>query len=240
MSTSNTHKGFSLAPHEQLDTFQGGRLRIIQSRQGYRFSMDALLLSGFVTVKKGDLVVDLGTGCGIVLLMLLLERSDCRGVGLEIQEHLVSQAWRNARINGFQDRMAVVLGDLRRPPFSRGCCDVVVCNPPYRRKDSGRINPDRERAVARHEILASLDEILASARGLVRGKGRLAMIYPAVRLSDLMTRMQKHGFEPKRVQIVYPSLQSEAKLALVEATAGGRSGVRILPPLLEQGDYSVP
>ena len=239
MSTSNTRSPH-LEPHERLDIFLGGRLRVIQSRQGYRFSVDALFLSGFVTVKKGDLVVDLGTGCGIVLLMLLLERPVCRAVGLEIQEELASQASRNARINGFQGRMGVVLGDLRRAPLARGCCDVVVCNPPYRRKDSGRINPDHARAVARHEMLASLDEILASARGLVRGKGRLAMVYPAERLADLMARMRGHGFEPKRVQIVYPSLQAEAKLALVEATAGGRPGLRVLPPILDQGGYSVP
>ncbi|MGD8387770.1 MAG: methyltransferase [Desulfobacteraceae bacterium] len=238
MSTSNARNPH-LQPHERLDTFQEGRLRVIQSRQGYRFSVDALFLSQFVTIKKGDLVLDLGTGCGIVLLMILLERPDCRAVGLEIQEELASQASRNARINGFQSRMGVVLGDLRRPPLSMGCCDVVVCNPPYRRKGSGRINPDRARAVARHEILASLDEILASARGLLRGKGRLAVVYPAVRLTDLMTRMRGRGFEPKRVQIVYPSLKDEAKLALVEATAGGKSGARVLPPILDQGDYSV-
>lgn len=238
MSTSNAHRPH-VEPHERLDTFGGGRLRVIQSRQGYRFSVDALFLSEFVTVKKGDLVADVGTGCGIVLLMLLIENPGCRAVGLEIQAELAFQASRNARINGFQGRMAVVLGDLRRPPLSRGCCDVVVCNPPYRRKDSGRINPDRARAVARHEILASLDEVLASARRLVRGKGRLAMVYPAVRLADLMTRMRGHGFEPKRVQIVYPNLQAEAKLALVEATAGGRPGLRVLPPILDQGGNSI-
>ena len=222
-----------------MDAFLGGKLRLIQSARGYRFSVDALLLAGFMTIRKGDRVVDLGTGCGIIPLMLLLEHSPAWVIGLEIQGELAHQAARNALINGFQAKMKVVMGDLRFPPLPVGCCDVVVCNPPYRRKTSGRINPDRERAVARHEILASLDDILSSARLLLKNTGRLSMVYPATRLGDLLVCMRGHGLEPKRLQIVYPDLKAEAKMTLVEAVVGGRPGLRLLPPVLDQGKYSI-
>ena len=228
-----------LLPKEKIDDFMGGRLKLIQSRTGYRFSIDAILLAEFVTIKKGDLVVDLGTGCGIIPLVLLLTRPIGYGFGLEIQMDLAHQATRNAVLNGFDHKMGVILGDIRHPPLEPSWADVVVCNPPYREKDSGRINPDPQRAIARHEILASTDDILDTAKRLLKAKGRLAMIYPATRLVDLMVSMRGCGFEPKRVRIIYPDLVSEAKLALIEASLGGRRGLKILPPIMDQGDFSI-
>jgi len=228
-----------LLPDESVDDFMDGRLRLIQSKAGYRFSIDAILLSEFVTIKKGDTVVDLGTGCGIIPLVLLLTRSVRYAVGLEIQGYLAGQSGRNAMINGFSGYMGVIRADIRQPPLRPGSADAVVCNPPYRKKESGRINPDQQRAIARHEIRASLEDILDAARHILRGKGRLAMIYPVERLVDLMSRMRQHNLEPKRMRIIYPEMGSEAKLAMIEATLGGRSGLKILPPLLEQGDYSI-
>ncbi len=137
-----------------------GRLKLIQSRTGYRFSIDAVLLSEFVSIKKGDKVVDFGTGCGIIPLVLLLRRPVRYVFGLEIQEGLARQTNRNALLNGFSHKMGVIRADIRRPPLTPASVDVVVCNPPYRRKESGRLNPDQQRAIARHEILASLDDIL--------------------------------------------------------------------------------
>ena len=239
MSTSDSQSP-RIKPHERIDPFLDGRLRIIQSRRGYRFSVDALHLAGFVRVGEEDRVADLGTGCGIIPLMLLTTRSVGQVVGLEIQEELASQAARNARLNGCSERMCVVRGDLRRPPFGARTFDVVVCNPPYRKAESGRINPDPERAIARHEILASLGGILSAARWLLRGKGRLATIYPAERLTDLLARMRGIGLEPKRVQTVHPNLASPAKLVLVEGVCDGRPGARVLPPIADQGDYTIP
>ena len=227
-------------PGERVDPFLDGRLQVIQSRAGYRFSVDALLLADFATIRKGDRVVDLGTGCGIIPLLLLRSRGAAWVVGLEIQEALAFQASRNARLNGLHDRMPVVRGDLRRPPLEHGSFHAVVCNPPYRRARSGRINPDRERAVARHEILASLDDILRSSRLLLRGKGRVSLVYPAERLTDLLARMRGIGLEPKRLQFVHPRVDAGAKLVLVEAAREGRPGVTVLPPILDQGGYSLP
>jgi len=228
-----------LRPNECLDSFMDGRLKLIQSKDGYRFSIDAILLSEFVTVRPGDVVVDLGTGCGVIPLILLLTKPVGHSFGLEIQEELADQAKRNAFINGFEDKMEVILGDIRKLSMAKESADVVICNPPYRKVKSGRINPDLRRAIARHEILASIDDILRAASSILRKKGRLALIYPAVRLVDILAPMRRFNLEPKRIQINYPDLQSDGKLALIEASLGGRPGLEIMPPLIGQGNFSV-
>jgi tRNA1Val (adenine37-N6)-methyltransferase len=220
---------------ERIDQFMEGRLKLIQSKDGYRFSIDAILLSQFVTVRPGDVVVDLGTGCGVILLILLLTRKVGHAFGVEIQKDLASQAARNSLLNGFQDKMNIIIGDIRRPPMAKESADVIICNPPYRKVKSGRINPDPRRAIARHEILASLDDILRATTNILRKKGRLALIYPSVRLVDILARLRRYNLEPKRIQINYPNLESGAKLALIEATLGGKPGLEICPPLLGQG-----
>ncbi len=220
---------------ESLDLFMGGRLKVIQSEGGYRFSSDAVLLSEFVTVKPGDVIVDLGTGCGVIPLILLVLRNPERIIGVEIQKDLASQAHRNARINRLGKRIDVVVGDIRDLPIADAFADVVICNPPYRKAKSGRINPDRRRAVARHEILADLNDVLYAARLLLREKGRVALIYPAVRLADVMTGMRRMNMEPKRVRTVHPDIRSAAKLTLIEGVLAGMPGLELGPPLLGQG-----
>ncbi|UCB48057.1 MAG: methyltransferase domain-containing protein [Deltaproteobacteria bacterium] len=236
---SSKSPNVELLPDESIDEFMDGRLKLIQSKTGYRFSIDAILLSQFVTIKQGDRVVDLGTGCGIIPLILLLTKSVGYTFGLEIQKNLVDQAARNTVLNGFERKMGVILGDIKHPPYPPSSADVVTCNPPYRPKNSGRINPDLQRAIARHEMLASLDDILMAASRILRAKGRLAMIYPAVRLVEVLIRMKGFNLEPKRLRIVYPGMESEAKLALIEASLGGRKGLKVLPPLFDQGEFSI-
>jgi tRNA1Val (adenine37-N6)-methyltransferase len=234
MKSSRSPK-IKLRPGECIDYFMNGRLKVIQSKDGYRFSIDAILLAEFVNVRPGDVVVDLGTGCGVIPLILLLTRPVGYTVGLEIQEELAEQAARNVLLNGFEEKMGVVLGDIKNPPIAEKSADVVVCNPPYRQMRSGRINPDQRRAIAKHEIMASIDDILYAARSVLRKKGRLSMIYPSIRLVDVLVRMRRFNLEPKKIQINYPNMESSAKLALVEATIGGRPGLEIVPPLIGQG-----
>lgn len=224
-------------PDEHIDCFMDGRLKLIQSKDGYRFSIDAILLAEFVTIRQGDVVVDLGTGCGVIPLILLLTKLVGYAFGLEIQEELAGQAARNVLLNGFDDKMRVVLGDIKNPPVAEESADVVICNPPYRQVKSGRINPDPRRAIARHEIMASIDDILRAARSVLRKKGRLALIYSSARLADILARMRRFNLEPKKIQIIYPDLNSGAKLVLVEAILGGRPGLKISPPIVGQGNW---
>ena len=224
-------------PGERIDCFMDGRLKLIQSKDGYRFSIDAILLAEFVTIRQGDVVVDLGTGCGVIPLILLLTKYVGYAFGLEIQEELAGQAARNVLLNGFDDKMRVVLGDIKNPPIAEESADVVICNPPYRQVKSGRINPDPRRAIARHEIMVSIDDILRAARSVLRKKGRLALIYSSVRLADILVRMRRFNLEPKKIQIIYPDLNSGAKLVLVEAILGGRPGLKICPPIIGQGNW---
>ncbi len=224
---------------ETMDEFMGGKIRLIQSKWGYRFSVDAVLLSEFVSTRKGDVVVDLGTGCGIILLILLLTRPIRHAVGVEIQADLAEQARRNALLNGYGQRVSVMVGDIRALPLPSQWADAVVCNPPYRPVASGRINPDRQRAIARHEILLSLEDILKASHRILRPGGRLALIYPSGRLAELLARMRIRGLEPKRIRLIHPDPEAEAKLVLVEASSGGRKGLKVLPPLFDQGDFSI-
>ena len=234
---SSRPSDIKLRSDECIDHFMEGRLRLIQSKDGYRFSIDAILLSEFVTVRPGEVVVDLGTGCGVILLTLLLTKPVGYAFGLEIQAELASQAVRNAFLNGYEDKMKIILGDIKTLPLAKRSADIVICNPPYRQARSGRINPDLRKAIARHEILSSIDDILLAARGLLRKKGRLALIWPSVRLVDILVRLRRFNLEPKKIQINYPGLDSEAKMALIEASLGGRPGLKISPPLLGQGNF---
>jgi tRNA1Val (adenine37-N6)-methyltransferase len=228
-----------LLEDEQIDAVLDGQLRIIQSKHGYRFSVDALLLADFTSITPGDMVIDLGAGCGII--SLLLARKGLAGsiVGLELQEELASQAKRNAVLNGLEERIAIIRSDLRVLPLATRCADVVVCNPPYRAGKSGRINPDPCKALARHELAMSLLDILAASKTLLKSKGKLALIYPANRLTEVLSRMRSQDLEPKRLQVIYPDSASHAELAMIEGRLEGKSGLTILPPLFGQGRFSI-
>ena len=225
--------------NETIDSFLNGKLQIIQSRQGYRFSVDALLLAEFVSVRSEDVVVDLGAGCGIISLFLAVKRKVGFIVGLELQEELASQAQRNIVLNKLEKKMAIIRGDLRHLPMGPAFAHIVVCNPPYRRQKSGRINPDLSKAIARHELSTKVNDILAAGKALLKEEGRLALIYPANRLAEIFAKMKIQDIEPKRLQIVFPNSYSHAKLAMIEGRLRGKSGLKILPPLFGQGQFSV-
>ncbi|NLA76152.1 MAG: methyltransferase [Deltaproteobacteria bacterium] len=226
-------------PGETIDPFMEGRLRIIQTKKGYRFSVDALLLSDFVTIKKNDVAADLGTGCGVIPLSLLAAKPLKHVFCLEIQRELAYQAARNAKLNNFEKRMSVIMADIKNPPLPASSVNVVVCNPPYRRRESGRINPDLQRAIARHEIHASIDDIIRTSRHLLTTRGRLSLVYPAERMADLIGKLLAAGFEPKKIRIIYPDAGANAKLVLMEAWLNGNSGLTVLPPIFGQGDYAI-
>lgn len=228
---------------ETIDDLLGGQLKILQKKRGYRFSIDSLLLTHFVQMKKGDSVIDLGTGGGVILL-ILSQRFKCgKMIGVEVQEELVDMARRSVKINNLERKIEILLGDISefKILFNPQSFDVVIFNPPYRRLDSGRINPDPEKAVARHEIKGTLRDFLLSAKYIVKEEGRVYLIYPAIRMVELLFQMRTCGIEPKRLRMVFSSHFSEGGFLLVEGKKGGGEELKVLPPLFiyeEDGGYT--
>jgi tRNA1Val (adenine37-N6)-methyltransferase len=228
---------------ETLDTLFGGRLKILQKKRGYRFSVDALLLAFFTEPGPDDRIIDLGTGCGVVPLVLFFRKKAKKITGVEIQPSLADLARRNAVLNRCSSRFQVWEEDLRKldQRVKREGFDLVLTNPPYRKAGSGRVNPHTEKAVARHELQTTLTEVLRSAHYLLVDKGRLAMIYPASRVADLMRGLSKYHLEPKRMQFVHSHEGNEARLVLVEALKEGHTQVQVLPPFFlydSSGNYT--
>jgi len=217
---------------ERIDEFES--LKVIQKIAGPHFSMDAIILAKFVSIKKGDNVADLGTGTGIISLLLALKTEVERITAIEIQGELADIARRNVLLNNLEGKIDVIEGDLRlvKEYFSAGQFDVVVSNPPYRIVGSGRLNPNDLKAIARHEIKCTLDDILKSAFYLLKEHGKLAVVYRPDRLVDLISGCRHHNLEPKRIQFVYPALEREANLVLLEAVKNGNRESKVLEPLI--------
>jgi tRNA1Val (adenine37-N6)-methyltransferase len=231
-----TLHGMSLAKRagETLDALFQGQLQLFQSRSGYRFSLDALLLADFATCRGAEQIADLGTGNGVIALILAYLHPSLSITGLEIQPKMVDRARRNVRVNGFEGRVAIRRVDVRnvQQGFRPGGFAAVICNPPYRRSTSGRISPNPEKRIARHEIAAALGDFLQAGAYLLPIKGRMALVYPALRAVDLLKSMSDVDLEPKRVRVVHSFADAGASLVLVEGVKGGRSGIEVLPPLI--------
>lgn len=219
---------------ESLDTLIDGGLRLWQSRSGYRFSLDALLLAHFVTVKPRQRIADLGAGSGVIALLLSYLHPTATLVGIEVQPSLAARARRSVALNGLTERIDIVAGDLRgiAAHLPAASCHVVVSNPPFRKVTSGRTSRGAERLLARHEIAGTLKDFLAAADYLLPAKGRLAMIYLAERAVELLAALRARGLEPKRLRWVHSSAGGPAQLLLVESVKGGKPGVTVLPPLI--------
>ena len=216
-------------PGETLDALFGGRVRLFQSRTGYRFSIDALLLADFVAIGPDASIVDLGTGNGVIPLVLAYRYPSSSVIGIELQRPMVERARRNAQLNALDGRIKIIAADVRTrkdfPPA--GSVDIVVCNPPYRKPSSGRVSVDDERRIARHETSGELREFLGAAAFLLRNKGRVALVYPALRCADLFCAMRQANLEPKRLRTVHSFRAAEATLVLVEGVKGGRPGLAV-------------
>jgi len=219
---------------ETLDTLFDGRLRILQKKGGYRFSIDALLLAHFAEPRPVERMIDLGTGCGVIPLIIAFRKKTGKITGVEIQPSLADLARRNSALNRLSTRITILETDLRNLEEKgfKGTFDLVLSNPPYRKVGAGRVNPRQEKALARHEFKAALRDVLRAAQYLLKEKGRLAMIYPASRAAELIQEMRPFHLEPKRLQFVHSRMKEEARLMMVEAFKEGRAQVRVLPPLI--------
>ncbi len=226
------------------DSLFNGRLTVCQEEKGYRFSLDAVLLAGLTRVRTEDRVIELGTGCGVIPLVLSYRgKTNHRIVGLEIQPELARLAAENVDENGMADRIDIREMDLRQVSshFAPGSFDLVLSNPPYRKPGSGRISPNRQKATARHELTATLADVFAAARYLLPEGGRIALIYPAARIGHLLHSAQEQNFSPKHMRIIYSYPNGPGRLVHLESIKNGGEEVLVEPPLYiyrEDGQYT--
>lgn len=208
-------------------------LNIRQPEEGYRFSVDSLLLADFCRLRTGDRVLDLGTGSGVIALILALKFPSVMVTGVEIQEELADFARRNVSENNLEKRVFVINGDMNRLDLliRAQSMDHVISNPPYRRPVSGRLCINSMEALARHEILTDIDRVVRAARYALRSGGRFSIIFPAERTAGLISVLISHGLEPKRIRMVHPDPDGKARMCLVEACRDAGEEVHVLPPL---------
>lgn len=228
---------------ERLDELHRNGYQIIQNSQKFCFGMDAVLLSGFAKVKPGERALDLGTGTGIIPILLRGKTEGRDFTGLEIQEESADMARRSVAYNHLEDSISIVTGDIKEAAalFGAASFDVVTCNPPYMTGNHGLTNPDMAKAIARHEILCSLEDVVRETSKVLKTGGRFYMVHRPFRLAEIMTTLVQYHLEPKRMQLVYPFVDKEPNMVLIEALKGGRSRITVEKPLIvykEQGVYT--
>lgn len=227
-----------LRPGERLDDLGQCGLRIIQHPGRFPFGMDPVLLAHFVKVRRRDRVLDLGTGCGIIPILLAGHHADLTVTGLELQPETAEMAGRSVALNQLEHRIRIDCGDYRQVAqlYGYGQFDVVTMNPPYRETGRGAISVAESRATARHELEGGLGDAMAAAATAVKYGGRVAVVFLAERLADLLVQMRTHRLEPKRLRLIHPREGRPANLLLLEAVKGGGAGLQIEPPLIIYGE----
>ncbi|RHP30788.1 tRNA1(Val) (adenine(37)-N6)-methyltransferase [Lachnotalea sp. AF33-28] len=228
---------------ERIDELQRNGYRILQDPDKFCFGIDAVLLSGFAAVKKGENVLDLGTGTGIIPILLEAKTQGRQFTGLEIQPDMADMAARSVCLNRLEEKISIVNGDIKEASaiFGGASFDVVTCNPPYMSNNHGLKNPGLPKAIARHEVLCTFEDIAREASGVLKFGGRFYMVHRPHRLLELLETMRRWKLEAKRMKFVHPFAGREANMVLIEAFKGGRPEMRIEPPVIvykEQGVYS--
>ena len=223
-----------LRPGERLDDLQIGGLELIQDPKKFCFGVDAVFLSDFVRIRPGENVLDLGTGNGIIPVLLSAKTEARHITGLEIQADTAEMARRSVAHNHLEDRIDIVTGDIKEAAelFKPAFFDVITTNPPYMLADHGMRNPDDAKAIARHEVLCSLDDILRESMRLMQDKSRFYMIHSPFRLTEIMIKMHQYKIEPKRIRFVHPYIDKEPAMVLIEGVRGARPRVTVEPPLI--------
>jgi tRNA1Val (adenine37-N6)-methyltransferase len=227
-----------LRENERIDIIPGSNLKIIQDEKRFCYGIDAILLSKFVKIKKGNHVMDLGTGTGIIPLRLYSLSNSEKIIGIEIQKEVAEMANRTIKLNGLEDRIEIINMDLKDIPlnFQRATFDVITSNPPYMKNGTGIINPDESLSISRHEIKCTLEDIVKVAKYLLKDKGRLYLVHRPNRLVDIIWTTRKHGLEPKTLRFVHPKIGKKPNLLLLECIKGGNAELKIGKPLIVYND----
>ncbi len=239
----NQNLTINLKPGERIDDLERNGYKIIQHKEKFCFGMDAVLLSGFAVVKKGENVLDLGTGTGIIPILLEAKTEGLNFTGLEIQEESADMAARSVLLNSLEEKIRIVQGDIKEASdiFGRATFNVVTTNPPYMNDLHGIKNPDMPKAIARHEVLCTLEDVVRQGALVLKPNGRMYMVHRPHRLIEIIEVLKKYKLEPKRIKFVHPFVDKEANMVLIEALKGGKSMVKVEKPIIvykEQGVYT--
>lgn len=237
------NKDIKLLEDESIDDLQLDNLYLIQKKQGFRFGVDAVLLSNFANVKNKHRVVDLCTGTGIIPFLIYGKYKPKEVIGIEIQEDMVEMATRSSEYNGIENSLKFINTDLKDLESLKtlGTFDVLTVNPPYKLNNSGIINPHDKLAIARHEILCNLEDVIIASRKLLKDNGRMYMVHRPERLIDIFEIMRKHRIEPKRVQMIQPNINKAPNIVLVEGQRDGGAYLKWEKPIYvynEDGTYT--
>ncbi len=231
----------NLKENERIDDLQRSGYQIIQNTTHFCFGMDAVLLSGFAKVKPSDRVLDLGTGTGIIPLLVEGKYKPCHISALEIQQESADMARRSIALNGLEHKIHVVTGDIKEAEriFRPASFDVITCNPPYMIAEHGLQNPDEHKLIARHEVLCTLDDILQQSTKLLPHGGNFYMVHRPFRLAEILHKMHLYGIEAKRIRFVHPYVEKEPNMVLIAGKKGAKSRVTVEKPLIVYEDENV-
>ncbi len=233
MNNNQSEKDY-LKSGERVDDLNRNNYKIIQNTKKFCFGMDAVLLSGFAKVLPGERVLDLGTGTGIIPILLEAKTEGKHFTGLEIQEESADMARRSVALNGLEDKIDIVIGDIKEASayFGLASFDVVTTNPPYMNHGHGLVNPGDAKAIARHEILCSLEDVIREASRLLKTGGRFYLVHRPFRLAEIINKLTAYKLEPKRMKMVHPYVDKEPNMVLIECVKGGKSMLKVEAPLI--------
>lgn len=219
---------------ERIDDLHRNGYKLIQNKEKFCFGMDAVLLSDFAKVKPGEQVLDLGTGTGIIPILLEAKTEGKHFCALEIQEESADMARRSVELNELSEKISVTTGDIKEASkiFGAGVFNVVTTNPPYMNDQHGLKNKDLPKTIARHEVLCSLEEVVREGAKVLKPNGRFYMVHRPFRLVEIINVLTKYKLEPKQIRFVHPYADKEPNMVLIEALKGGKSMVKIAPPLV--------
>lgn len=222
-----------LKADETLEDLHLKGLHIIQKKQGFRFGVDAVLLSDFAKVKKKETVMDFCTGTGIIPLLLYGKKEPLKIIGIEIQEQFIEMAKKSVDYNGLQEKIIILQGDLKNQEENKAypMVDVITVNPPYKKENSGLLNEKDALTIARHEVALNLEDVIKAAQICLKDHGRFYMIHRPERLVDILTLMRAYHIEPKTLRMVYPNVNKPPTMVLVEGRKGGNAFLKVLEPL---------
>ncbi|MGN0244289.1 MAG: tRNA1(Val) (adenine(37)-N6)-methyltransferase [Lachnospiraceae bacterium] len=228
------HPECLLLEDERLDDLYRNGYRIIQNKQWFCFGIDAVLLSDYAKVKKGETAIDLGTGTGVIPILLEAKTQGRHFTGLEIQKPCADMARRSVALNQLQEKVEIVTGDIKEIPglFAPASFDVVTSNPPYMIATHGELCQNDAKAIARQEVCCTLEDVVKQAAFLLREKGRFYMIHKPFRLAEIFQVMTKYRLEPKSMRLVHPYVEKEPTMVLVEGVKGAKSRITVHPPLI--------